>query len=128
MPYLTYEEYSELGFSELDETEFDKLIKKAGDVIDGITRFFYQFNDIEEDVEFRRSQFKKAIAAQVKYFNDVGVTSSHELNNPLNVQIGRTQVGMGVNNQRVANSLVSSDAVMYLRSTGLLYRGMGVRS
>lgn len=128
MPYLTYAEYQDLGFSEMDETEFGKLVKKASDVIDGITRFFYQFNDIEDDVEFRRNQFKKAVAAQIEYFNDVGATSSHEINNPLTVQIGRTQVGMGANNQKEANTLVSSDAYTYLKGTGLLYRGLGVRS
>lgn len=128
MPYLTYEEYNGLGFSEMDETEFDKLVKKAGDVIDGITRFFYQFNELEDDVKFRRNQFKKAVAAQIEYFNDIGATSSHEINNPLTVQIGRTQVGTGANNQKEKNKIVSRDAYMHLRGTGLLYRGLGVRS
>lgn len=128
MPYLTYEEYNGLGFNEIDETEFDKLVKKAGDAIDGITRFFYQFNNLEDDMKFRRNQFKKAIAVQIEYFNDVGATSSHEINNPLTVQIGRTQVGTGANNQKEKNKLISSDAYMYLRGTGLLYRGLGVRS
>lgn len=128
MPYLTYAEYQDLGFSEMDETEFGKLVKKASDVIDGITRFFYQFNDIEDDVEFRRNQFKKAVAAQIEYFNDVGATSSHEINNPLTVQIGRTQVSTGAANQKKTNTIVAEDVYMYLSGTGLLYRGIGVRS
>lgn len=128
MTYLTYAEYKDFGFSEIKKTEFDKLIKKAGDAVDGITRFFYQFNDIEDDVEFRRTQFKKAVAAQVEYFHDIGATSSHEINNPLSVQIGRTQVSTGANNQKKLNNIVSDDAIRYLRYTGLLYRGIGVRS
>ncbi len=128
MPYLTYAEYKDFGFSEIDETEFNRLIKKAGDAVDGISRFFYQFNDIEDDVEFRRTQFKKAVAAQVEYFHDIGATSSHEINNPLSVQIGRTQVSTGANNQKKLNSIISDDSVRYLRGTGLLYRGLGVMS
>ena len=41
MPYLTYAEYIEFGFEEIEETEFERLVKKASDVIDGVTRFFY---------------------------------------------------------------------------------------
>lgn len=128
MPYLTYEEYQEFGFNEIEEQEFNRLIKKASDVVDSVTRYFYKYNDIEQDVPFRREQFKKAIAAQIQYFHDMGGTSSHEINNPLSVQIGRTQVSSGVQNQRKTNTVVSEDAIRYLSGTGLLYRGIGVRS
>jgi len=128
MPYLTYEEYNDFDFSELDETEFKQLVKKASDVLDYVTRDFYHFTDLEDDHKFRRTKFKKSIAAQIEYFHDVGETSTHGINNPLTVQIGRTQLGTGVNNQKEINKLVSSDVYMYLRGTGLLYRGMAVRS
>lgn len=128
MPYLTYEEYNDLGFNEIDNTEFDKLNKKASGVLDYVTRYFYKHQDLKDDVDFRKEQFKLALAAQIEYFNDIGAASTHEINNPLNVQIGRTQVGMGANNQKEANRLVSSDVYMYLSGTGLLYRGLGVRS
>ena len=121
-----------LGFSELDEAEFDKLIKKAGDAVDSITRYFYKFNDIDDDVPFRRNQFKKAVACQVSYFNDMGATSTHELNEPGSVQIGRTSISQGSRNSSGAsektNSIIADDVYMYLRYTGLLYRGLAVRS
>src|SRR5699024_11727400 len=79
MPYLTYDEYIDLGFPEIEETEFNRLLPKASDVVDSVTRSFYKFNDIEQDVPFRREQFKKAVAAQIQYFHDMGGTSSHEL-------------------------------------------------
>lgn len=129
--YLTYGEYNELGFSGVDESEFDKLIKKAGYAVDSVTRHFYRFNNIEDDVEFRRNQFKLAVAAQVEYFNEMGGTSSHALKEPGTVTIGRTTLssgGRGSGGQQVDKDLlVSDDVYMYLYSTGLLYRGLDVR-
>lgn len=126
MPYLTYTEYVNLGFADLDEAEFDRLLPKASDVIDSITRHFYRFNNLKDDVQFRREQFKKAVACQVEYFHETGATTTHGMNSPLSVQIGRTQVSSGVQNQRKTNSVVSLDVYMYLKDTGLLYRGIGV--
>jgi len=132
MAYLTHDEYMKLGFSELDETEFDKLIKKAGDAVDSVTRFFYKFNDIDDDVPFRREQFKKAVAAQVEYFHDMGATTSHGMKEPGTVTIGRTTVSKGSRNSSSQDeqrqSVVSDDVYMYLRGTGLLYKGIGVIS
>lgn len=126
MPYLTYEEYLDFGFAEIEDAEFQKLLPKASDVIDSITRYFYRYNAIEKDVPFRREQFKKALGAQVEYFHDLGATSTHEINNPLSVQLGRTQISTGVDNQKKTNTLVAPDVYMYLKDTGLLYRGIGV--
>ena len=126
MAYLTYQEYIDLGFAEITEAEFDKLLPKASDVIDSVTRSFYKFNDIEQDVPFRREQFKKAVAAQIQYFHDKGGTMSHEIGSPLTVNIGRTSVLMGEKNQQRANAIISSDAIRYLSGTGLLYCGIGV--
>lgn len=127
MPYLTYEEYNELGFTEIEQTEFERLLKRASDAIDGITRSFYQFNELEDDKsEWRRTQFKKAVGAQIEYFFEMGATNSHNLNSPLSVTIGRTQMSVGENNQKKINSIISKDALMYLHGTGLLYTGIGV--
>lgn len=127
--YLTYEEYNDLGFAEVEKTEFDKLVKRAGDAIDGVTRNFYLFNDLEDDVPFRRDKFKKAVAAQVEYFHDMRATNTHGMNEPSTVTIGRTSMSAGSRNSQSApqNNLVSKDVYMYLADTGLLYRGLGVR-
>lgn len=130
MAYLTYQEYIDLGFTEIEESEFYKLLPKASDAIDSVTRSFYRFNDMEQDVPFRREQFKKAIAAQVQYFHDMGGTSSHELEIAETVTIGRTTVSSARRNssdETKKNSIISIDALMYLRDTGLLYAGIGVR-
>ena len=129
MAYLTYDEYIQLGFAEIEETEFDRLLPKASDVINSVTRDFYVFNDIDDDVEFRRKRFKKAIAAQIEYFHDMGATSSHVLNEPSTVTIGRTTVSRGyrgTSQDETQFSIVSPDVLMYLSGTGLLYRGVRV--
>lgn len=126
MPYLTYEEYQNIGFSDVAEVDFPKYERKASDVLDSITRDFYQHQDLETDVPLRRNKFKSAIAAQIDYFYDLGGTSSHELNSPLAITIGRTQVSSGADNQKKTNNIVADDVYMYLRSAGLLYGGIGV--
>lgn len=131
MPYLTYDEYIDLGFPEIGETGFNRLLPKASDVVDSVTRSFYRFNDIESDVPFRREQFKKALCAQIQYFHDMGGTSTHELSEPGTVTIGRTTVTTGgrySSQEEQKNNLVSDDVYMYLRDTGLLYRGLAVMS
>jgi hypothetical protein len=128
MPYLTYIEYQELGFAEIEQTEFDRLLKRASDAVDGVTRHFYKYSNLEEDVSFRREQFKKAIAAQIEYFHEMGATNSHGLNEPSTVQIGRTVLSVGAKNsqQSPQNHLISKDVYFYLKDTGLLYKGLGV--
>ena|SRR5690625_3101955 len=131
MPYLTYEEYNDLGFSEIESTEFNRLLKRASDVLDSVTRYFYRHNDIESDVPFRKEQFKKAVAAQIEYFHDMGATNTHSLNEPGTVTIGRTTMSQGSRNStqnEQKESIVSDDVYMYLQGTGLLYKGLGVRS
>ena len=130
MEYLTYDEYIQFGFAEIEKTEFDSLLPKASDVVDSVTRSFYKFNDLENDVPFRREQFKKAIAAQIQYFHDMGGASSHELNEAQTVTIGRTTVSTSNRNssqEKSKNKLISDDVFMYLRYTGLLYRGVAVK-
>src|SRR5690606_36321374 len=130
MDYLTYDEYIQLGFAEIEETEFERLLPRASDVVDSVTRFFYKFNDIEQDVPFRREQFKKAVAAQIQYFHDMGGTSSHELNEAQTVTIGRSTVSTGnrySSQEEQKNKLISDDVFIYLRYTGLLYRGVAMR-
>lgn len=128
MSYLNYEEYKNLGFTDIEETEFERLLKRASDVIDGITRHFYRFNDIDKDVPFRREQIKKAIAAQIEYFYEMGATNTHGLQEPSTVTIGRTTLSEGSKNSQIApqNDLISKDVYFYLRDTGLLYKGIGV--
>lgn len=123
MPYLTYEEYKFWGNASVTEEAFPKLLQKASDVIDSVTRAFYQFNDINMDVPYRREQFKKAIAAQIDYFDDMGAKTAHGLSSIQSVTIGRTSIS-GKASANVGTNILSSDALMYLQYTGLIYSGV----
>lgn len=126
--YLTYQEYINFGFEQIEEVQFNKLLPKASDAIDSITRHFYKFNDIERDVPFRREQFKKAVAAQIEYFHEMGATSSHGMEQAQSVTIGRTTIATNYNSQGDGskNGLICKDVFYYLKDTGLLYKGIGV--
>lgn len=125
--YLTYQEYYEFGFAEMEKEEFNRLLKRASDALDGVTRHFYKFNDLETDIPFRKEQFKKALAAQIEYFHEMGAANSHGLNEPSTVQIGRTMLSAGAKSSQTApqNDLISKDVYFYLKYTGLLYSGIG---
>lgn len=129
MPYLTYDEYRSFGFAEMEESEFNRLLPKASDVLDSVTRSFYKFNSLEDDKsEWRRTQFKKAVAAQIEYFHEIGATNSHGMEQPQSVTIGRTSMSFGSNssNSSSQNALICKDVFFYLKDTGLLYCGLGV--
>lgn len=129
LPYLTYAEYQDMGFEVLEETEFKRLLKRASAVLNSRTKSFYLSNDLETDFPWRRDAFKMALAHQIEYFHDMGATSTHGLNEPQSVQIGRTSMSTGSRGsttQQPQNSLISKDALMYLSDTGLLYSGLGV--
>lgn len=131
MPYLTYEEYSEMPFVDVPVEDFTKLVERAGDAVDSITRNFYQYTLLESDFPIRRDKFKKAVACQIEYFHEMGATNSHGLNEPGSVTIGRTSMSTSTRanatTQEPQNSVISDDVYMYLQGTGLLYRGIGVR-
>lgn len=125
MDYLTYEEFKDFASVEVEEDAFKRLLPKATDLMHQVTRRFYQYADISDDVEWRRIAFKKAIAAQVEYFYETGATTTQGINSPSQVTIGRTTVGARQSgNDHQPKSIVSQDALMHLSMTGLLYRGV----
>jgi len=130
MSYLTHNEYEDMFYPEIDEPDFNRLLIRASDVLDSVTGDFYQFNDLETDIEYRKNQFKKAVACQIEYFHEIGATTSHGLNEPGTVTIGRTTLSSGSRGsaaqQGPSNKLVSGDAKTHLSRTGLLYTGIGV--
>lgn len=127
MPYLTYAEYKTYGFNEVSEEEFNRLLPKASDAIDSVTRYFYSFNNILDDKSsFRREQFKKSVASQIEYFDEMGATTVQGMREPGSVTIGRTSMSTGSRSasKEVVNSLLSDGAITYLAPTGLLYGGV----
>ncbi|WP_339011324.1 hypothetical protein VNN36_06330 [Lactococcus garvieae] len=127
MAYLTYDEYKKFGYQEVTEEEFKRLVVRASDFIDIRTRNFYRFHDLETDIEFRATQFKKAIALQIEYMSTIGAVSTADINNPTSWSLDGVSVSNG--NSRLmddgtAISIISADAMEVLSETGLLYRGV----
>lgn len=127
MTYLTYDEYKKFGYQEVSDDEFKRLVVRASDFIDIRTRNFYRFHDLETDIEFRATQFKKAIALQIEYMVTIGAVSTADINNPTSWSLDGVSVSNG--NSRLTDdgtsiSIVSEDAIEILSETGLLYRGV----
>ena len=130
MAYLTYKEYLEMGFEplELDEfNRFPRFLMRASSVVDHITRNFYKRNDLETDYDWRRDAFKKAVACQIEYFNELGGFTLESINaEPQAQQIGRVNIAhvsrfnpSGANELR---QLTCPDIYIHLEGTGLLSR------
>lgn len=131
MGYLTYEEFKDLSNIHIDEDEFNKLLPKATAVIDNVTSYFYVKNDIEQDNKWRVKQFKRALCAQIEYFNEVGGTTHESINSaPQSFTAGRTTVSNSGRYRTVGESdgktIVAEDVFVFLEGTGLLYRGVTV--
>lgn len=125
LDFLTFEELEGLGFTDITQAEFDANVINATDAIHDLTNHHYHFNGFENDVKYRKDMFKKAIAAQIRLYNESGANTSYSMKQPQNVSIGRTTVnsgGGGGSDAAVAS--FSREAIAYLRPTGLLYRGL----
>jgi hypothetical protein len=131
MPYLTYQEFKDLSQSDIEETAFNSLIKKAGAILNNVTSFFYVKNDITKDNKWRVNQFKQALCAQIEYFNEVGSTTFEGINNaPQSFSAGRTSVSntsrFNSSGANESKSLVAEDVYILLEGTGLLFAGVAV--
>lgn len=130
-PYLTEEEYKDMGFAELsDPVSFNKMLRKASAVIDNLTMRHYEKVLFEDSNKYVVKKFKEAIAVQIEYFNDNNATTTSKLNDkPLTQQIGRVSISRGSKGQTTDssgdNSIVCPDVYIYLEGTGLLSRGLG---
>lgn len=129
MLYLTYDEFRDQAGIDIYESTFDRLLPKASAVLDNATNHFYARHDMEQDNPWRVSQFKKALCAQIEYFNEVGATTFEGINKaPQTFSAGRTSVSnasrYNPGGKNEAKPLVAEDVFVYLEGTGLLYTGV----
>ncbi|WIE01455.1 hypothetical protein QN289_03610 [Latilactobacillus curvatus] len=130
---LTYDEFTKMGFK-LDETKFDELLPFALIQLNIKVRRYYEFHDLETDLEFRKNAYKRAIAFQILYMYKQAVSTADDVaNKPTSVSqsIGGTSVSKsfgsnsssgGSNNAET--SAISLEALNQLSGTGLLSRGV----
>lgn len=125
MPYLTAEEFEELGFKV--DGGFDDLVKRASSAIDLFTQNFYQKKDFETDVEPRKQAVKRAVAFQIAYLDSSGVMTAEDKASLSSLTIGRTSVSYqkGAQTARVGLGYnLSLDAENWLRQAGFGYAGV----
>lgn len=126
MQLLSQEEFQELT-NKSTNADFDTLEKAAENMINPLTRMYYERNSIDEDTDTNRvNWFKKALALQIEYMDDIGATSTYEMaqKDIKSVSIDGTSVSTGTSPTDSATNGVYNLALEYLFYTGLLYRGV----
>ncbi|XRJ96595.1 hypothetical protein ACPBEI_05535 [Latilactobacillus sakei] len=130
---LTYDEFTKLGFK-LEKAKFNELLPLAEIQLNIKVRRYYEFHDLETDLEFRKKAYKRAIAFQILYMDKQGVSTADDVaNKPTSVSqsIGGTSISksFGSNSSSggsnsTETSAISLEALNQLSGTGLLSRGI----
>lgn len=126
MQLLSQKEFQELT-SKSTNADFDTLEKAAENMINPLTRMYYERNSIDEDTDTNRvNWFKKALALQIEYMDDIGATSTYEMaqKDVKSISIDGTSISTGTSPTDSATNGVYNLALEYLFYTGLLYRGV----
>lgn len=125
MNYLTLEEFKELGFVEIKD--FSDLRQRAEIAIDLFTNYFYQNNNLEDDIPFRKKAVKLAIANQIRYLNESGILTAEDKITLNSISIGRTSINYRIDNntnQEASKFNLSLDTMNLLKSVGFGYKGV----
>lgn len=125
MDYLTYPEYLELGFDEIDK--FDELYKRAEMTINLYIHNFYAYKEFGSDFGPRKQAVKNAIAYQIYYLDRSGIVTAEEKQSLSSVTVGRTTVSYQNSSQSVSKGSkynLSLDAENWLKSAGFGYSGV----
>ncbi len=142
MAYLTFDEYEDLGFSRItDETTYSQHEAAAETQIDITTQFFYNADyaahSLVDDLAgtqwqaFRAKQFKRAVALQCDYFDEVGADTPIGIANQdlSSIEIGRThvQANSNVNATNFGKTGLATGVVAILAQIGLMSRAVSYR-
>ena len=119
MTYLTQDEFTKLGFDEVEN--FEKLAKRAEIAINLYTQGFYQKGiDFEKDIAYRKNAVKLAMAFQIAYLDSSGIMSADDKQLASSVSIGRTSISYSTSPSTSAGQQfnLSMDAENALRQAG----------
>lgn len=127
MPYIDKKYYDDEfnGESVEDVTEFDRLAKRASEVVDQLTMYKVAMNGLESLNDFQQEQVKKATAAQVEFYSQMGGSAEVDAGDDYsNFVIGSFQYSKGGASKNKQADRVSPAAISHLKQTGLLYSGV----
>ena len=142
MAYLTFKEYQQNGFTMItDETVFDQHERAAETQIDITTQFFYNTDyathSLVDDLVgsqwqvFRAKQFKRAVALQCEYFEELGADTPVGIANQdlSSIEIGRTHVqsNSNVNATNFGKTGLANGVIAILAQIGLMSRAVSCR-
>jgi hypothetical protein len=119
MTYLTQDEFTKLGFDEVEN--FEKLANRAKIAIDLYTNGFYQKGiDFEKEIAYRKNAVKLAMAFQIAYLDASGIMSADDKQLANSVSIGRTSISYSTSQSTSAGQQfnLSMDAENTLRQAG----------
>ena len=128
MAYLTYEEYQQFHFQNINEESFDKLLMRATMAINSLTHFRLVKNDGLIN-QWMKEQFKQAVSLQIEYIAKTGIetaSDARELSNISTSTIGATTVEKSTSNVSSSDTqlYLSPDVMSILGALGLFYKGV----
>ncbi|WP_258088129.1 head-tail connector protein [Weissella fangxianensis] len=131
MAYLTYEEYQQLHFQDMNEESFNKVLMRATMAINSVTNFRLLKNDklMNDWPDWMKEQFKQAVGLQMEYVAKTGIetaSDARDMGNISSSSIGDTTVSTGKSDTGSSDTslYLSPDVVSILGALGLLYKGV----
>lgn len=130
MAYITKEYYETdyLGSANLDDKDFNRLAKRASDVIDAVTSYRLLGNTLPKQPIFIQEQVRRATAAQLEFLVINGEAAAMGAGGFGQVSAGNFSYGdkAGADALSRDQQMTSAAVINYLLPTGLLYQGVGV--
>ena len=126
MTYLTKEEFSNLGFDDVED--FEKLEARAAMAVDLYIKNFYDFTDFETDFEPRKQAVKKAVAYQIAYLESSGIMTAEDKSSLASMTVGRTHVSYQNSSKSSHDGKrfnLSLDALNWLMLAGFGFKAVG---
>ncbi|GEP75467.1 hypothetical protein [Weissella thailandensis] len=131
MAYLTYEEYQQLHFQDMNEESFNKVLMRATMAINSVTNFRLLKNDklMDDWPDWMKEQFKQAVGLQMEYVAKTGIetaSDARDMGNISSSSIGDTTISTGKSDTGSSDTslYLSPDVVSILGALGLLYKGV----
>lgn len=137
--YLTFDDFTKLGFNNVNADEFADELSKAEVQIDMVTNYFYAdgLHDLDDDLnspkkylKMRAKAFKRALGLIICYAIETGVSSSNDAisGNVKSISIGRTHLDTaGTASVTYGKSAAPNEAMALLFHWGFMYKGVDYR-
>lgn len=127
MGLITYQDYTNLGYSDATEADVEAMAAKAERAIAAITNYYYEDHAIDQDPwPARVKAYNRAICEQIDFIKATGISASYEGDNYKSISIGR--LSLTPDGDAKSDSLINGvckEAYTLLAHYGLLYRGRG---